>query len=776
MDTPDNVIALTENNLAARQRQLADCQGLLRDLLRDWLNAIRGVVLEELQSLAAGKSGSATQRTYLGLRHDLQDHWHVLIEAVGEKLTAANARAAISILDHTVSQLGGLHLLDDCELAEQIVVREFAARLSETCSQELYGLERRVAVILGREEPVGSDENPLGPQAVCEALNFAGDSLASIREDATLRPLLLRRFEQHLHTSLPGMYQEVNALLIKRGILPDLKQTFRRKPSAAMPARTHGDPASPAAANAAGGGEQVSNEMLALIQRLAATQNPGGGTGDGTSGGLSGGSSAVGGMTGAGMVAATPALKNEDFVAALEKIQHIDWSSLPAAMPAGSNLVWQVRNSQEAGNVGHIESATIDIVAMLFDFIFEDDEVPAGVKALIGRLQIPVLKVALLDQAFFASREHPARYFLDDISGISLRWGGEVRVDDPFYLKLEELVTRIQHEFAEDIEVFSVAIDELEAFVDEHEAAARPALAAVTETVAQRELEMEAARLAQEAAHRKAEAAVKPWLDKPIFPPIRDFFETHWLRVMEKLALDAPGDDVAWAEAVDFMENLAWSISLKSRQQRNKLVALLPKLLSSINQGLDRIGVSASERQPFMDMLFDLHSANVKAAMSAPGGALPEPEARYIPAPANQADGQGELVVTRLLNNGVEVEEITLVGRLPASEQSLRTRVQTLQRGDWVEFRPDGEAPFRARLNWISPQKGLLVFVPQTSGKAVSISPEALASQLGDGKALLIEGETLFERALGGVMQTLKKEPASATASLSPAISGLSLH
>ena len=73
------------------------------------------------------------------------------------------------------------------------------------------------------------------------------------------------------------------------------------------------------------------------------------------------------------------------------------------------NQVRIVRDSEAAQQVSPIGSVTIDIVAMLFDFVFNDDELPATVKSLVGQLQIPVLKVAMLDQSFFGNRQHPAR-------------------------------------------------------------------------------------------------------------------------------------------------------------------------------------------------------------------------------------------------------------------------------------------------------------------------------------------------------------------------------
>ena len=40
---------------------------------------------------------------------------------------------------------------------------------------------------------------------------------------------------------------------------------------------------------------------------------------------------------------------------------------------------------------------TLDIVARLFDQLFDDPKIPLGAKGLIGRLQIPMLKVAIAE-------------------------------------------------------------------------------------------------------------------------------------------------------------------------------------------------------------------------------------------------------------------------------------------------------------------------------------------------------------------------------------------
>ena len=727
----------TPENTATRLRQFNGSREKWCALIAEWLPEALEPILIELENLAAGTTDHELQLRYLRLRQDAEDHWPVFCNAVIEKLRKLTGQLPDNDFQMMSVQSENLHLVEEEELAEQFVIREFAARLTESCNQEIYGLEQRVATLLGRETPPSAEDNPLGPGKLCHALSEASTALECVHAERELRPLLLRRLEQPLHQSLPDIYHQLNEYLIRLGILPEIKQAFRRKPPDRSTARAHGK-----TPDADGKTSDNSTDVLNAIQQLAARvgkdQNL---------------------IPGQADIAPPPALQNPAFASTLRELQQIDWNSLPSDSPADANLIWQVRKSEAASKVGHIEAATIDIVAMLFDFIFEDKALSTGVKALVGRLQIPVLKIALQDRNFFASREHPARYFLDDISAISIRWGGDILSDDPFYRKLENLVTRIQQEFAEDIAIFSQAIEELAAFVDERDTEAKPALTAVAETASQREEEIDAAKIAREAAHTKAEAAVKPWLDKRIYPPILDFYEIHWLRVLESITLDADSSEADWNSAVAFMDDLAWSISMHSHRHRSKLIALVPQLLATIQKGLDRIHITQEERQPFLDMLYEIHSANMKAAFSGP---QPEPEARYIPPPPNDADGHGGMIFTRYVSRGIEVEEITLAGKLPLDRDeyySAQALVQALQRGDWIEFQTGSEDAFRATLKWVSPKKGLLIFMQHHDNKAVSISPDALTVQLRDGAAVLIEGESIFERAINNVVNTLKNSP-----------------
>ena len=104
------------------------------------------------------------------------------------------------------------------------------------------------------------------------------------------------------------------------------------------------------------------------------------------------------------------------------------------------------------------------------------------------------------------------------------------------------------------------------------------------------------------------------------------------------------------------------------------------------------------------------------------------------------------------------MEEIILVDATPvwrADERELQRQVGALKRGDWIEFRDEDGNTHRERLNWISPQRGILLFSNHRAAKAISIAPDALVRQIRDNKAAIVLPETIFERALSGALDSL---------------------
>lgn len=740
-----NINKIVSINATTRDRSpglrvVNDCLDQLGDSLGLWLAEIRAPIAEELFLLADGTRDRLLQTRYLDLRQDIEREWTQLIEAFRHsysdtrKASTAKTGNALDVPD-----FAGLQLVNDDELSEHIVVREFAAQLAESCGEELYTLDRRVAALLGHEEPV-EGENPMAPGHLCQSL---ADAAAGLGLNADSRLLLMRRIERHLHLALPAFYRKINGELIERGILPDIVRNYRRHtPASTQTAATMtsavGNPAVAALQAAAEALPAVAGDLLGAMQRLAATRVQPGFPGTV--------------MAGTGNLANEPlnaASISHSFLASLTEVQHAPWQPGVGTI---LNQVRQVRESDAAQQVSPIESVTIDIVAMLFDFIFNDNELPAEVKSLVGQLQIPVLKVAMLDSSFFASRQHPARRFLDGITGIALHWGTGAGEGDPFHTHLAAVVGRIQNEFETNVEIFGEAIAELENFVTEREAEEESTLNVAAEAVSRRENE--------DAARDRARAALQPVLEKVGNETVRGFLAEHWTALLQQTGLTHENDSPAWQEALEVADQLVWSISVKTDgDDRLRLISSLPMLLARINAGLNRIGISSEERNAFFDTLVTLHAAALKGTLAA--------EATKAPATAEPSQnkpltppisGEGDLLVTRRVEEGVLIEEVMLVGAPQmrrARDRDALEQVRELKRGDWVDFIDADGNIARERLNWVSPQKGILVFSNHRAAKAVSISPEALARQIRDDAARVVTTESVFDKAFEGVMQSL---------------------
>lgn len=721
----NKVISLTDRarEFSPALRLLADCRQLLQEHLVRWLREVAPNIAEELFVLADATRERQEQTRYLDLRAAIEKDWGALLETFRRDLAAEAERcqsqagppAADSKQPPELPDFYGLELVDDDDLARHIVIREFAAQLGESCDAELYPLNRRVAALLGQGE-AAVDANPLAPPVVCRALSNA---CAALTADGQAQLLLLRRLERHLHLALPPIYQQLNAMLIERGILPDFKRSYQRSPlNAAAGAAT----SAPTAADAG---------IVAALQRLAlARRGPGAATG-----------AALAMPTATGETTLNAAAGNESLLAALDELQHT-----PAGAPGEVivNQVRQVRDSPNAQQASGLAAVTIDVVAMLFDFIFDDAHIPLAIKALLSRLQIPVLKVAMQNPGFFADRQHPTRRFLGSISGISIRWGAAVDENDPFYRKLAELVERIQAEFQNDVEIFGSALAELEDFVahrlDEEE---KTTLTAAN-IVNLREQQNDRWARAQRALESVRETSTPPAL-------IDDFLAEHWQGVLQAAAL--ADDDSAWQAAVQTMNDLCWSVAPKTHpDDRLKLISLLPGLLARLNQGLASVNTRAEQSNAFFDLLLPHHAAALKGETLPP---LPHADngetnvaALFTPA------ADGDLLITRSNDDGIEVEEVILVGASPvwrADDREIYRQVSELKRGDWVEF-DEGR---RERLNWISPQRGILLFSNHQSAKAISIAPDALARQIRDGAARIVRDEEIFERALSGALESV---------------------
>lgn len=723
---PDNVIPFPDGGRGPaagsdRGRTLAESRDLVAQKLREVLRALVPALEEDLLSRGDVADEREQRNFYYGAREAVHEHavrlegllaahWlRTFDDAAQRREPATRPGAAIEELE----------LVDFGDMDEELAIKAIAGRLRDGCEDGLYAAGRRLAYLAGSEgDGVRIDE--ILSRALRGTFVDAGFA-------AALRLELLRWLAQRAVADFAAVVHDLNAFLVGRNVLPGLRRSFARPTTGKAPARN--------------GQDSDALDIFALLQRLVTAPaagfggGPGGGVAAGGGIGIGGGATSGGGHRNGASASVVMAM--EQVMASLDALQRA--IPPPTAQFAGNaNVLREFRTSATGQSLDHLDAITVDIVATLFDFIFDDDAIADPIKALVGRLQIPVLKVAMLDKSFFSSRAHPARRLLDGISRAAVRCGPRAGHEDPLYAHVSGIIERLQAEFTQDTALFDELCGELDAFLDGQET--------VADERAARAAPLVEAQERRELAGVAADQALAGWLVLPLPTAVTDLLDNEWRELLVRRYL--AGDDEGWGMAVGTVSDLVASVQPQADVRGRKLLAAkLPTLVKRIHDSLDSLQVAAERRLAVIDSLFSLHAAVLR-------GATPVVTTNWPVAPQS---AEPEITRERLDNGDTQLESISLVDAAPAPAGDAHMQVAELRRGDWVEFvHRDNGGPVRYRLSWISPQRGILLFTNPQSPRALSVAPAALAVQIERGEATIVPVEPIFERAVHRALEALQ--------------------
>src|SRR5205823_569215 len=119
--------------------------------------------------------------------------------------------------------------------------------------------------------------------------------------------------------------------------------------------------------------------------------------------------------------------------------------------------------------VNSTDKITMDVIGLLFDYIFGDSSIPESLRGLFGRLQVPILKTALLDRTFFSDKKHPARRLLDHLAAASIGATSDAGYRAAFELIAAGVIEEVCRDFHVDVAVFNGADAKLQEFVEDEQ-------------------------------------------------------------------------------------------------------------------------------------------------------------------------------------------------------------------------------------------------------------------------------------------------------------------
>ena len=506
-----------------------------------------------------------------------------------------------------------LDLVGEDDLNETLKFNDMATKLRRYCDEELVALDQRVGVLLG-DANLGAEDNPFSPQAICDAYKHA---CRGIEPSVAVRMMLLRLFDDHVIDDIRSVYKAVNALLVKNSILPTIRFGASRNPKDKLAVAGGRDDEeaveTPArSADKAAGGEQ---DFFALMQKmLAANQTAGMPFAQGGGGAIA--------MPGIPLLPGTPGmaggnagqvvvLQGADLMDFLTRVQQSGGKvatddgaavAVTVDVSGATNVLRDLKTTSLGAGMNQLDTMTLDIVAMLFDQLFDDPQIPIAVKGLIGRMQISILKVAIADKAFFSSKTHPARRMLDTLGEISLRLPSTFGVAHPLFGRLETFIQDLLRGFQDNIEIFDEVRERLQSLVQEED----QRVAQETRPVEEKIEQTETLAVSKTIAQTEVKARIQ---NRDILRPVREFLVLEWVKVLMMVHIKRGPDSELWKNTLSTMDQLIWSVKPNhTSDDRRELARMVPALLARMAAGLKIAGVESAIHERFFALLYKIHA------------------------------------------------------------------------------------------------------------------------------------------------------------------------
>jgi len=675
------------------------------------------------------------------------------IAEVGAAFNYIGTAAAKSEAPADAKAWQSLELLDPVKQELTMALEQLGARGDVRHSNVLYELGYRLAVLIAAP-PLEGDALPLGPHALAQAFHQATSALDLPLEHHLL---LLQSFDRWLMQALAPIYDTINAQLQADGILPQLRSislprhvNIRPHPGAAEAAAAPTAEAARQANTASAPGAPI--EVLESLRNLLAQRRSDQGV--------------VRGQP-AGRAASTDELQTALGALQQHLAQVTDQASreLRSAQRLREELLTQLNIGNPSGaprtQLSDVQGDTVELVAMLFEQLGQQLQQSGSARALLGDLQLPVLRMAIADHGFFEKPEHPARKLLDTVTGAANDWldGSDDELNRPLAIKLEQLVARASKEPPSNGLYTSLLAD-----IEHHLAL----LTRKAQAAERRHVEAAQGRERLDQARQRASALMaERFAQSPPRGLLRALLDRAWSDVLA-LTLLRHGED-----SDDFRAQLAITDQLLGRLPVTDSL----QLQLDVENGLQQIGMHAEESVQVAQRLLGTENPDPSVVLpSATDLALrlkqhqrlgehasEEPAATHasMPTPTpTTASAPTATVTAKPTSQPKPPAPPSRERDASPRERRIEQHLRELPFGSWFEFvEPTTGQLVQRKLAWYSPMSGRCLLVSRRGQRGEEMNLTQLAQEIASGRAceMPTQRESLLDRAWRSLTGSLRQ-------------------
>ena len=402
------------------------------------------------------------------------------------------------------------------------------------------------------------------------------------------------------------------------------------------------------------------------------------------------------------------------------------------------------------------EKAVIEIVALMFQAILQEDRIPPGIRVWFARLQMPVLRVALAEPDFFGTLDHPARQLIDRMGSCVMGFDASVINGSALETEVKRIVQVIEQYPETGKRVYQLVYDEFQKFLAQFLTgrSSTQKVVSVAQQVEQKQI-----------LTIRYTIEVRNMLkDLPVREEIRQFLFKVWAEVLAVAAVRKGPQHEETLALKKLASDLVWAASAKpNRSDRARVIRDLPLLLQKLRTGMTLLGLTQADQDAYVktvsNTLADAFVSKTQAIPSEQIAAMAERLAHLEDFVSD--DGAGDLpldaqsIEVMLGLDASNIDVVTDGGAKPTT--SMLAWAKQLQVGSWFTLDHNGHES-QVQFVWRSEHKHLNLFA-SSDGRSYLVQAGRLAAYLQAGLLLPQEQEALTVRATRDALTKLSANP-----------------
>jgi diguanylate cyclase (GGDEF)-like protein len=342
---------------------------------------------------------------------------------------------------------------------------------------------------------------------------------------------------------------------------------------------------------------------------------------------------------------------------------------------------------EEHARVDSDVHAAIDVIHHLFEGVVSNPALTEKVRTAIKRLEVPFLRLLLVDDEFLTEESHPARQMLNRMAHLGVRGSANLAAHEQ---EIEQEVDLILGGFDRDINVFSDSLEKLDKMASRQQSIYLRNIKRVTESCEGKQKLQGARREVSRALERRIGG-------KRIPKAVLSLVDAGWRPLLAQALLRHGRESKEWHRYLGVIDQMLKAAEDVPTQ------ASLSSLLSTIKDGLGKVDHTQMQNARLISELRDLLSAKARAQS--------EPEMVDVPTGVVGAEAESQV---------------------PGADELGGRWIKRAQRyvvGDWFSYFDAGQDAL-VRLAWVDSDGSTFVFVNHQGMKIVELRVDVFAERL----------------------------------------------